>query len=699
MLFKKGEFMCLKKLLSLSSFLLLVACGGDSENSSAPTDFDEEIESSSSQKSVSSSSSVKDQKSSSSSVVKVVSSSSSIESSSSDEKESSSSSAVDEQSRSSSSKPVVIAIKDKSFSGIAEKGPFTSGSKVTIYELDSDFTQTDNSYTTEIDIDYDRKAFSFAFSDVTLANPYALLEVNGFFYNEMNGKLSENKITLKALSDLSNRDKVNINLLTHLEYKRVLFLIGTGMNFADAKKQAETEVLNAFGIKGEFANSEDLENFGRKDENAALLAMSVLVLIDGEEKLVDNLNCIAADIEKDGSWDDGDSKARFADLAQEKDLTGALDGIHTTLRKWNVGWVPDFEKYVRNYWYENYGLDECNSNNKGEILDVKNEHSAAYASKTRFICKDSVWMEATEIEKQFGAKKGEDGEFLTGPESGRKYKYDENLNEWLYASAMDEALNNACTNKRIGLTDKDEKEKLYYCSANGWSSPADGWNWDVPPKYRFNPAISYGEMTDTRDGKKYAIVEIGEGEKKQIWMAENLNYYKASDSTLNGHSWCFGTKESDQTAVCDVAGRLYSWSAAVAKEYEKCGQGRAYCDIGDEIVQGACPSGWHLPKYEEWELLFENVGGKKTAAKYLKSQTGWANCDACLDAVGFSALPVGYKIYESWFNYAGQSAVFWSSTSPDAIYAYQVYLGDMWDSADFWTTKKDGGFSVRCVKD
>ena len=686
--------MCLKKFLSLSSFLLLVACGGDSGNSSAPSDFDEEIESSSSQKSVSSSSSVKGHTSSSSSEVKVVSSSSSVESSSSGEKESPSSSAVNEQSRSSSSKPVVIAIKDKSFSGTAEKGPFARNSKVTIYELDSDFAQTGNSYSTEIFFDNDSHSFLFTMPNVTLANQYVLLEVDGFFYNEMNGNLSSNKITLKVLSDLSNRDKVNINLLTHLEYKRVLYLVDAGMNFAEAKKQAEAEVLNAFGIKGEFANSEDLENFGRKDENAALLAMSVLVLSYGEDNLVDNLNRIAADIEKDGLWDDDDFKAKFADLAQEKDLTGALDDIHTTLREWNVGWVPDFEKYVQNFWYESYGLGECGSSNKGIILDVKNEHSAVYGSKKRFICKDSVWVIASNIEQDFYKfdKKGVDGEFWVGTETGTQYKYDEKMGEWQYASALDVAFNKACTSDRIDMTNEDNG-KQYYCSINGWVCPADGWNWDVPNKYRANMTVPYGEMTDTRDGKKYRTVTIGEGDKKQTWMAENLNYYNADDETLNGHSWCYGTISGENTVACDVGGRLYKWAAAMAKKNEECGHGHT-CGISDEMVQGVCPPGWHLPNLDEWMILVENVGGSKIAGKVLRSQTGWRNDGNGTDDFGFTVLPLGYKINKTEFRYDALAAIYWCATELQSVF----FGSSSKEISVFDGGSKDNGYSVRCLQ-
>jgi uncharacterized protein (TIGR02145 family) len=105
---------------------------------------------------------------------------------------------------------------------------------------------------------------------------------------------------------------VNINVFTELEYKRVMNLVTEKKkSFADAKKQAEKEVLTAFDVKakeGDFALFEDLDVFEKGKENVALHDVSVMLQADLDaSELAERLENIAADIAKDGKWDDRDS--------------------------------------------------------------------------------------------------------------------------------------------------------------------------------------------------------------------------------------------------------------------------------------------------------------------------------------------------------------------------------------------------------
>lgn len=335
-----------------------------------------------------------DKKSSSSSKAKVSSSSGSKSkssssgsksvSSSSSKKKSSSSSGGKQVSSAQESSPVEV-VKEVSVSGVSQKGPFVTGAAVKLYELNAKtYAQTGKSFVGKIVSD-DGK---FSLLNVTLSSQYALLEANGYFRNEITGKKSNGTILLNALTDLSDRKNVNINLLTHLEYERALYLIGTGLKVSAAKKQAEKEIFSAFGIQGDFANSEDLDIFSKGEGNAALLAFSVMMLRNlGEADFTEFLTKFATDVEKDGKWDDEKAKAQVADWAMSMDLAwgaGDLSSIRANIEKWDLGTVPDFEKYVRHFWYVNYGLDDCNT--EGEV--VKNQNSKSEFKDSHFLCKD-----------------------------------------------------------------------------------------------------------------------------------------------------------------------------------------------------------------------------------------------------------------------------------------------------------------------
>lgn len=229
-----------------------------------------------------------------------------------------------------------------------------------------------------------------------------------------------------------------------------------------------------------------------------------------------------------------------------------------------------------------------------------------------------------------------------------------------------------------------------------------GWSWDVPKECRFNPDIDYGTMTDERDGNVYRTVKIGD----QVWMAENLNYADSSKTpSLLKRSWCYKNVAKN----CDVAGRLYTWAAAVDSVKTGCGY-RSTCDLASAnstgsstgsatLVQGICPTGWHLPSQTEWMALFTAVGGQSTAGKVLKSQSGWNNNGNGTDAFGFSALPAGDRASDGYFYDIGARTYFWSSSEVNSSDAYIVLLYHNHKNAYLYNYGKNLVFSVRCVKD
>ncbi|WP_290949789.1 fibrobacter succinogenes major paralogous domain-containing protein [Fibrobacter sp.] len=199
----------------------------------------------------------------------------------------------------------------------------------------------------------------------------------------------------------------------------------------------------------------------------------------------------------------------------------------------------------------------------------------------------------------------------------------------------------------------------------------------------------YGELVDERDGQAYKTVKIGD----QWWMAENLNYDTAS-------GYCY----NDSAEYCAKYGRLYDWATVMdsAGIWSTNGKGCGYDKTCSPTypVRGICPSGWHLPSKTEWETLFIAVGGSSVAGWVLKSTSGWNNSGNGSDAFGFSALPAGRRYDEGNYAIEGEGARIWSSTEQNnGGSVYDLCLYDDSNKAFLLNGDKEGGFSVRCIKD
>jgi uncharacterized protein (TIGR02145 family) len=352
-------------------------------------------------------------------------------------------------------------IKKASIKGVSQKGPFVEGSKATLYELNESFVQTGKSFT---DIIADNKG-TFEIKSIELVSPYAMLEASGYYRNENTGKVSTAPITLFAIADVREKDQVNVNILTHLEYYRVLNLVESGKSVKDAKKQAQKEIFAVFGIDSDsFKDSEDMSIFGTSESDAALLAISVLLQSDlSEGEFSQRLTNFAQAIKTGGDWNNDAAKNAMTDWAASADLASIKNNI--------LGWelspaVPDFEKYVNDYWNSNYGIGVCNA---GLQDNIKKSNKEIY-----YICKNNSWRTATEFEYDtYGLVCSTELEIKDGQVSGKKY----------------------------------------VCEYGNWR----------PPRYidmKCFESKNCSIFTDARDNRSYFYVEIGE----QTWMAENLDY-------------------------------------------------------------------------------------------------------------------------------------------------------------------------------
>jgi len=190
------------------------------------------------------------------------------------------------------------------------------------------------------------------------------------------------------------------------------------------------------------------------------------------------------------------------------------------------------------------------------------------------------------------------------------------------------------------------------------------------------------------DGNVYSTVTIG----TQVWMAENLKvtHYSNGDAIplVTGDSnWADLLDNDTDKAYCwynddyenyGFYGALYTYAAAVNG------------DNSANDVQGACPVGWHIPSYDEWQTLINYLGGMggSTGSQLSTNEALWT--DGLLDSnvdfgtSGFNAIPAfGRSHTDGSFAPEGDRALFWNSNTS---IRHNIHY-------------KSSAISIRCIKD
>lgn len=185
--------------------------------------------------------------------------------------------------------------------GKVEKGPMIRGSHVDMRTLDEYMTPTGSFYSATID----NNLGDFNYGTLKINSPYAQLTADGYFFNEVDGELSEGTIKLDAIVDLKDNSTINVNVLTHLKSKRIHHLVTTqGMTFKEANAQAQKELLTQFGLQ-QYA-SKDASQFSLTsgdDASGALIAISSLVLTDrSDAEIVEYLSILSNEFGTEGAF-------------------------------------------------------------------------------------------------------------------------------------------------------------------------------------------------------------------------------------------------------------------------------------------------------------------------------------------------------------------------------------------------------------
>lgn len=243
-------------------------------------------------------------------------------------------------------------------SGAVQKGPFVLGSTINVSPLDATLNPTGQVFNTQTTSDLGQFSVSF------MAAGRVALEGNGFYYNEVTGKLSSAQLTLRALYDIGSggTQSAYINLVTHLSFLRVKQLVGTGMTTAAATSQAESELRAALGIgPASFLVTQPGIGLnilgGDSDPNAYLFALSAVVAQAAVDKaaassasidatLQELLNTTAQDLADDGQLQAALHQS-YLDAQHHVDVDATMDAL--TLRVAQSGSsvsVPDLTRVI-----------------------------------------------------------------------------------------------------------------------------------------------------------------------------------------------------------------------------------------------------------------------------------------------------------------------------------------------------------------
>jgi uncharacterized protein (TIGR02145 family) len=205
-------------------------------------------------------------------------------------------------------------------------------------------------------------------------------------------------------------------------------------------------------------------------------------------------------------------------------------------------------------------------------------------------------------------------------------------------------------------SDSDKEERyhhyrydIYKGEGRTFGSSSDHYGCSVRcvTSYKVSLVPENGAFTDSRDGKSYKTVKIG----KQTWMAENFAF-KAKKNAFNSDSGWYSYNNKEENGI--KYGYLYDW----------------------ETAERICPTGWHLPTPDDWQVLINLLG--EQPGKKLKSTSGWTGVadknGNGTNSSGFNALPGGY-FFAGKYSSITKGTSWWSD---DEAY------GEYYNGNGFW---------------
>lgn len=381
---------------------------------------------------------------------------------------------------------------------------------------------------------------SIQFDSVSLNSPVVMLIA------------TSDDISLHAILDLRDTNSFVVDALSHLKAYRLQKLVASGMSFASAKIQVETEAANMFGFCGqnalEVADVRDMLN----------------------EFPFDLLQSMKNELGETGS---------IAGLSESTKESMRFYALRSYFMKVSLFPESQFERLDETavlFYQENlkkkqyllsmlarvYGYD-CTSANEGALVEV-------YKNETLLKCHEGDWELVDNRVAQLNVSSTMGT--MIDSRDGQTYKTVKLEYDGISQTWMAENLNY--------VTEKSScfRDDSSYCSVYG-------------RLYSIFPLDSIYN--------KYASEEDCIADRMNVWLTE----YRAVADSLDEVG---PLSESDSLRFIDEAHRLCKELHENPENPDNVNWSKVI-DSLDVLNYDVCPEGWRMPSYEDWEALLTHV--------------------------------------------------------------------------------------------
>lgn len=203
-------------------------------------------------------------------------------------------------------------------------------------------------------------AGKFVFEGVSLNSPYVMFEIapyvdygyvdkEGVPFNGFDPQDPYITTTYSIIVDVRKVDNLDINVVTFLEAARLRYLVNHGTNFADAKLQADQELLAAMGIY------DDSVYF---DKSEYVNHLNTLTIVDFLG------SAMYGWLRTSSAWEVANAFGGTGSLATVDSIKDFL--ITSILTVYKHGRYDDVEKmFLENFFASLYGLGQCTAEREG----------------------------------------------------------------------------------------------------------------------------------------------------------------------------------------------------------------------------------------------------------------------------------------------------------------------------------------------